>query len=132
MKNVRQKNTQAEITLRKKLYHNGIRYRIHYKSLIGTPDIVITTSKLIIFVDGEFWHGKNWKLQKQKLKTNKSFWIAKIERNIQRDMEINIALTKLGWIVLRFWDKEILKNPEKCVEMIESCIRNCCQSSCSN
>lgn len=118
MKKVKSKNTKAEIFLRKKLWSAGIRYRKNYRKLIGTPDITITKKKIAIFIDGEFWHGKDWKIQKDKFKTNKSFWVAKIERNMQRDKEYGDLLENQGWIVLRFWEKEVLTNIDACINKI--------------
>lgn len=73
---------------------------------------------LAIFVDGEFWHGYNWEAKKAKIKTNTAFWIPKIERNIQRDNENTEKLIILGFHVLRFWDHEIKKNLNKCINKI--------------
>lgn len=110
MSKIRSKNTKSEIALRKVLWSLGIRYRINVKKLPGTPDIVIRKHKLVIFVDGEFWHGYNWQDRKSKLKKNTSFWIPKIERNMQRDRENNERLSQMGFRVMRFWDSEIKKN----------------------
>ncbi len=118
MKKVRSENTKAEILFRKKLWNLGIRYRKNFKKIIGTPDIAITKNKIAIFIDGEFWHGKDWSNQRKKLKSNKSFWIAKIERNIQRDNEYNKTLKEQGWTVIRFWEKEINKNVNECIEIV--------------
>jgi len=79
--------TEAKIIIRKELWKLGYRYRINVKSLPGKPDIVLNKYKLIIFIDGEFWHGYNWLEKKQKIKTNRKYWIKKIERNIERDKE---------------------------------------------
>lgn len=122
MKKVGSKNTKAEILLRKKLWSIGIHYRKNYTKLVGTPDIAITKYKIAIFIDGEFWHGKDWETQRNKFKTNKSFWVAKIQRNMQRDQEYNETLTNQGWKVLRFWEKEVLKNIDECFEKILSCV----------
>jgi DNA mismatch endonuclease (patch repair protein) len=118
MSRVKSKNTSIEILLRKALWHNGIRYRKNYNKLPGKPDIAIIKYKLAIFCDGEFWHGKDWNIKKEKLITNRKYWTLKIERNIQRDNEIDTRLIKLGWTVLHFWGNEILKNPESCIKEI--------------
>ncbi len=98
----------------------GIRYRIYYKQLPGKPDIVFLKKKIAIFVDGEFWHGKNWEQKKEKIKSNSGFWTPKIERNMQRDREVTAALQRMGWKVIRLWDSEINRNLGKCVLKILS------------
>ncbi|MET1249166.1 very short patch repair endonuclease [Sporolactobacillus sp. STCC-11] len=120
MKKIRSTGGKAETELAKALWHHGIRYRRNYKQLIGKPDIVITTKKIVIFVDGEFWHGYDWENQKQKrIHKNREYWIAKIEKNIARDKKIDVTLTQNGWTVLHFWEKhQVLKNLEKCVDKI--------------
>lgn len=108
MSKIRSKNSKPEIKLRKALWSKNIRYRIHQNELPGTPDIVIKKYKLAIFVDGEFWHGYNWKEARENIKSNQEFWIPKIERNIQKDFASNKALRDLGYTVFRFWSHEIL------------------------
>ena len=122
MSKIRSTETKPEQLLRKELWKVGVRYRINVKVLPGSPDIVVRRSMLIIFVDGEFWHGYNWDIKKKKIKTNRKFWIPKIERNIQRDTENTVALKKLGFRVLRFWEHEIKKDSGKCVKKIMSLI----------
>lgn len=116
MSKIRGKNTKPELAFRKALYAAGYRYRIDYKKLIGNPDIALPKYKTVIFIDGEYWHGKNWEERKLKIKTNREFWIAKIERNIQRDKEVNTELARLGYTVIRFWETEIKKNLSICLE----------------
>lgn len=122
MSHIRNKNTSIEIQLRKVLWHEGIRYRIHLKTLPGKPDIAITKYKIAIFCDGEFWHGKNWDCKKESIKTNRDYWIPKIERNITRDNANEKKLANMGWTVLRFWGKEIEKNLTECVNEIKETI----------
>jgi DNA mismatch endonuclease (patch repair protein) len=119
MSHIRSKNTSIEVSLRNALWHEGIRYRKNYDKLPGKPDIAITKYKIAIFCDGEFWHGKNWNSKRDAIKTNQDYWIPKIERNIDRDNEIDKTLQSLGWTVLRFWGKEINKNLEECVEEVK-------------
>jgi len=122
MSQIRSNNTSIEILLRKALWHEGIRYRINLKTLPGKPDIAITKYKVAIFCDGEFWHGKNWESRKESIKTNRNYWIPKIERNIKRDNENEKKLENIGWIVLRFWGSEITKNLLPCVKEIKETI----------
>lgn len=111
--------TKPELILAKALYARGHRYRKNNKTVFGKPDLTFKRIKLAIFVDGEFWHGKDWETRKFDHKTNKEFWFNKIERNIQRDKEVNKELKKQGWKILRFWAKEIEKNLLNCIEIIE-------------
>ncbi|MBT2160411.1 very short patch repair endonuclease [Zobellia barbeyronii] len=115
MSKIKGKNTKPELAFRKALYAAGYRYRIDYKKLIGKPDIVLKKYKTVIFIDGEYWHGYNWEERKPKVKTNREFWIAKIERNIQRDQEVNRELDLLEYKVFRFWETEIKKELDRCL-----------------
>ena len=117
MSKIRGKNTKPELAFRKALYAAGYRYRIDYKKLIGKPDIALPKYKTVIFIDGEYWHGKNWEEHKPKIKTNRDFWIAKIERNIQRDQEVNQELKRLGYTVFRFWETQVKKDLENCLQI---------------
>jgi len=118
MSKIRGKNTKSELTFRKALYAKGYRYRIDYKKLIGKPDIAFKKYKTVIFIDGEYWHGYNWKERKPKIKTNREFWIAKIERNMQRDHEVNAELKRLGYRIFRFWESEIIKELDRCLHEV--------------
>ena len=118
MSHIRASNTKPEIMLRKALWHRGIRYRKNYKELIGKPDIVITRCKIAIFVDGDFWHGKNMDDIEKQVQSNRTYWLPKIRRNRERDAEVNDVLTEQGWIVLRFWESDIKKQLEQCVAQI--------------
>ncbi|MDT7828993.1 very short patch repair endonuclease [Pricia sp. S334] len=118
MSKIRGRNTKPELAFRKALYASGYRYRIDYKKLIGKPDILLKKYKTAIFIDGEYWHGHNWSERKPKVKTNREFWIAKIERNMQRDREVNEELRRLGYTVFRFWESEIKKELETCLREV--------------
>lgn len=109
MKRIRSKNTKPEVALRKVIWHLGFRYRCHDPTLPGKPDLAFRGLKIAVFVDGDFWHGHDWEAKKQRLKTNANFWIPKIERNIQRDQEVNAALADRGWQVVRIWEHELKK-----------------------
>ncbi|MBD3360360.1 DNA mismatch endonuclease Vsr, partial [Candidatus Peregrinibacteria bacterium] len=112
MSRIRAKNTSLEVNFRKLLWQEGLRgYRIHYK-LPGKPDIVFTKKKIAIFVDGCFWH----KCPKcyEAPKTNKKYWLPKIEKNASRDKENARKLRSRGFKVIRIWEHEVLQNPEKC------------------
>ncbi|HJE40455.1 MAG TPA: very short patch repair endonuclease [Limosilactobacillus reuteri] len=112
MSRVHSTNGKDEVILEKLLWHSGIRYRKNFKKLPGKPDIAITKQKIAIFIDGEFWHGYDWKHYKHHIKSNRSYWIPKIEYNMKHDKEVNNQLKQMGWKVLRFWSKQVLKYPE--------------------
>jgi len=118
MSKIRSTNTKPEIALRKALWKLGIRYRLNVSKLPGKPDIVIGKFKIAIFVDGEFWHGYQWEEKKQKIKSNREYWIPKIERNIQRDKQNNRTLKSDGYKVIRFWENQIKKDVKKCVSKV--------------
>jgi len=124
MSRIRGKDTSIEVTLRKALWSKGYRYRKNYKRLPGRPDIALTKYKIAIFCDSEFFHGKDWDALRKKLESGKNpdYWIPKIERNIERDGEKDRLLQAEGWTVLHFWGKDILKNTDECVEIIEETI----------
>ena len=124
MKNIRSKDTSIENLLRKALWHRGYRYRKNYNKLPGKPDIVLTKYKIAIFCDGEFFHGKDWDTLKPRLEKsdNGDYWINKISRNKERDEEVNKKLLFLGWTVIRFWGKDIKKNLDQCIQVIEETI----------
>jgi DNA mismatch endonuclease (patch repair protein) len=119
MSNIKSKDTSVEIMLRKALWHEGIRYRKNFKTLPGKPDIAITKYKIVIFCDGELWHGKDWIQKKTTFKTNRDYWVSKIEGNIARDMATEKKLEKMGWVVLRFWGREIEKKLKDCVDEVK-------------
>ena len=124
MKKIRSENNKNEIKLRKTLWALGHRYRINVKSIPGKPDLAFIRKKVVIFLDGDFWHGYNWEIRKEKLKTNREYWIPKIERNIQRDKEITFKLFNEGWKVMRFWEHEINKNFDNCIKKILCVLNN--------
>lgn len=102
MSHVKTKKNSAEVMLAKSLWHKGYRYRLNYKELPGSPDIALTKYRIAIFIDGEFWHGKDFEQRKLKLKNNKEYWIEKIQENIDRDLKNDILLKQNDWFVLHF------------------------------
>ncbi len=115
MQAIKSKGTKIEVALAKALWSKGYRYRKNNRTVLGTPDLTFKKFKIAVFVDSEFWHGKDWKENKNKIKSNQEFWYNKIEANIKRDKKVNKELKKQGWKVLRFWGKEIEKQLEQCV-----------------
>jgi len=124
MGKIKSQNTKPELKLKRALWNLGYRYRKNLKKLPGSPDIVYSKHKLAIFVDGEFWHGYNWSEKKTKIKTNREFWIPKIERNIQRDKQNNQLLMDTGWQVIRFWENELKKDFDGCINKVISYLQD--------
>ena len=124
MKSIHSRDTSIELCLRKALWKKGYRYRKNYKKLPGTPDIVLTRYKISIFCDSEFFHGKDWEFLKLRLErgNNPEYWINKIQRNIQRDLEKDHDLQYLGWTVIHFWGKDILSHTDGCIQVIVEAI----------
>lgn len=113
MRRIRSKDTEAEVMLRKALWNAGYRYRKNYKELPGKPDIALTKYHIAVFVDGEYFHGKDWdngRREKVLQGDNADYWVPKIERNIERDRENDRTLREMGWTVLRFWSRDVKKN----------------------
>ncbi len=122
MSRVHLKQGKAEVLLAKRLWHLGFRYRLNDKRLPGSPDIAILKYNIAIFVDGEFWHGQNWEKRKPKLKRNREYWIAKIEENIARDIRNDKDLRAKDWYVIHFWEKEVLKDTDGCINAIQELV----------
>lgn len=124
MSRIRGKDTSIEIKLRKALWSRGYRYRKNYKELPGRPDIVLTKYRIAIFCDSEFFHGKDWDIRKPKLEKgrNPDYWVKKIEYNMKKDEEKDKELGFMGWTVIHFWGKDILRNTEECIRVIEETI----------
>lgn len=136
MQNVRGKDTKPEIILRKKLWHLGYRYRKNYKELLGKPDIYLSKYKLCIFVDSEYFHGKDWdctdagypshkykSLREQvEHSTHPEFWTKKIEGNISHDNDVDNQLRSDGYVVIRLWSKDVMRDPDACIESIKEAI----------
>lgn len=124
MKHNKSKDTKPELLLRKELWKRGLRYRKNYKGICGKPDIVFIKAKIAVFVDGKMWHGYDWEHQKHDFKSNREFWIPKIEQNIARDLKVNKTLIEQGWRVIRFWDFEIKKDVVACANKVEQTYRD--------
>ena len=118
---IRSTNTKEEVRLAKALWNLGYRYRKNNKTVFGKPDFTFKQLKIAIFVDSEFFHGKDWGTRK-KPQTNPEFWIKKIERNMQRDIEVNAYLESQNWKILRFWSNDIKKYLDSCILEIQNVI----------
>jgi len=124
MQAIKGKNTGIELALGKALWAKGLRYRKNDATVFGKPDFCFKGLKIAVFCDSEFWHGKDWDTKKLKLKSNREFWNAKIERNIQRDKDVTEKLEADGWTVIRFWGEEIIKDVESCTGLIINVIED--------
>ena len=124
MQAIKNKDSEIELILRKELWKRGLRYRKNVKNVFGHPDIAFIGKKVAVFCDSEFWHGYDWDNRKKDIKSRRDFWIPKIERNMQRDIEVTDVLKSEGWTVLRFWGKEINKDVCKCADIIETAVKN--------
>ena len=113
MSKIRSKETKIELKFKKLL--TGLRFRYQPK-IIGKPDFASKKLKIAIFIDSCFWH-KCPKHFRQP-NSNKSYWIPKIDRNVERAKEINKQLKKDGWKILRFWEHDVKKNPQKCIKKV--------------
>lgn len=118
MQAIKNKDSAIELALRRELWNRGLRYRKNVKSVFGHPDIAFIGKKVAVFCDSEFWHGYDWENRKNDIKTRREFWIPKIERNMQRDIEVTEKLEAEGWTVIRFWGKEIKNDPAGCADIV--------------
>jgi DNA mismatch endonuclease, patch repair protein len=107
----RARDTKAELILRREIWRRGLRYRLHV-TMPGKPDLVFTRSKVVIFCDGDFWHGRFWARRREKLArgANAAYWIPKIEANIARDRRVSSLLRRQGWHVIRVWETDVLED----------------------
>lgn len=124
MRAIKSKDTKEEILLSKALWRKGYRYRKNNRKIFGTPDLTFKKSKIAIFVDGEFFHGFNWEERKYQIKSNREYWIPKIERNIERDKKVNQFLIENNWKVIRFWSSFVKKNLQDCISIIEKVLED--------
>ena len=113
-------NTRCEALLRRELWRRGLRYRLTPRALPGRPDIVFTKDRIAVFCDGDFWHGRDLTMRLAKLSQghNAPYWLAKVQRNVERDRQQAEALEASGWIVLRFWETDILRNAADIAENV--------------
>ena len=123
MSRIRGKDTGIEMELRHALTKRGVRYRCNSKFIFGHPDLSWKGCKVVVFCDSEFWHGKNFETAGKSLKSHREYWVKKIERNIARDKEVNAELTKEGYLILRYWGREIDKNAEGIADEIVLALR---------
>jgi len=115
MSRIRGSNTKIDLKMNDLLGKLGYKYEM-YPKMFGNPDFILRRRKIIIFCDGDFWHGYKYH---EKKKPSKKFWRDKIENNMRRDHRYTRRLRREGWSVLRFWEHDIEKNPDKCMRRIK-------------
>lgn len=121
MSSVGSKDTEPEVVLRKHLWHNGLRYRIHESIADTKPDLVFRGAQIAVFVDGCFWHGCPEHYSEPE--SNKDLWREKLERNQARDRRDDRKLTEAGWTVIRVWECEVRNELEEAAGRIERAVR---------
>jgi DNA mismatch endonuclease (patch repair protein) len=126
---VRCRDTRAEVLLRSRLWAAGARYRKHCGELIGCPDIAFPGARVVVFVDGDFWHGNAWRIRglpslDALFPTRTEWWVSKIRRNMERDKEVTARLTEEGWLVLRFWESDVMSRPDLILSNILMAVRD--------
>ena len=126
---VKSYNTSPEVALRRALWKRGMRYRVNVKTLPGKPDIVFSKARIVVFCDGDYWHGHNWELRgygslEEELARYGEYWQTKIRKNVERDRKNNQLLSEAGWLVIRIWGSEIKADVEKCADQIHQAYIN--------
>jgi len=114
MSRIRGTNTKIDLRMNEMLDNMRYKYEM-YPKMFGNPDFILSKKRIAIFCDGNFWHGYRYN---EKKRLPKKFWRDKIERNMRRDLAVSRKLRRDGWSVLRFWEHDIEKNPEKCMRRI--------------
>lgn len=123
MSRIRKTDTKPELMIRRLSFARGLRYRKYAARLPGKPDLVFATAKVVVFVDGDFWHG--WRFEEWEKKLSSPYWKEKIRRNCERDRQHCACLEADGWTVLRIWEHEVEKDANACVDRIERAVRGC-------
>ncbi len=129
MASIRGRDTGPELALRRELHCRGLRYRLR-SPLPGKPDVVFPGPRVVVFVDGDYWHGNTWRLRGHEsldayldTLSNSAFWRAKITANVARDARVTAALAGDGWRVLRLWESDVVRALDSCADLIERAVR---------
>jgi DNA (cytosine-5)-methyltransferase 1 len=132
---VKSSGTGVELTLQQELVKLGSKFQTDVRVLPGKPDLVLDDQKVAVFIDGDFWHGGQWRRrhltsldQQFEKSTDKSYWVEKIERNIARDFRVTETLLDDGWTVLRLWESHVVKDPEACARMAAGALTQACEN----
>lgn len=120
MSRIKGKDTGLEVRIRSALHKRGLRFRKHLKELPGRPDIVFSRARVVVFVDGDFWHGYRFPSWEHKVS---DFWKKKISKNRERDIRNHRKLQKMGWAVIRLWQNDIERDFDGCIRKIVSLSR---------
>lgn len=129
MSAIRSKGNRTEAMLRSRLHALGLRYRLYVSDLPGRPDIVFRKERVAVFVDGDFWHGRVLIEQgvaalRARLRTpSRQYWLLKFQRRVVRDRQITEELNQMGWLVMRFWETDLRKQPEQTAERVAAAVR---------
>lgn len=126
---VRSQNTQPEIRFRRALRTLGRSMRLHPRDVPGRPDFVFQRERVAVFLDGDFWHGHQWRLrglsslsQQFRGSANRAYWVRKITRNVERDARTNRQLRQLGWRIVRVWESDLKTDPVRCLRRVKRAI----------
>jgi len=126
MRAVRSRGTVPERMLKIALRRHGYRFKSHVRDLPGNPDFVFEDRRVAVFVDGDFWHGRQWKLRNFRSlehqfrdTNNASYWLRKISGNVRRDRRVDRQLRTAGWHVIRIWESALRDQPERCLRRIQ-------------
>lgn len=128
MAKIKSRDTSPELSFRRAIWRRGLRFRVCDNRILGKPDLVFPKHRLTVYIDGDFWHGHQWKTRRlasvddQFSGPTKDYWRAKIRRNVQRDFRVTKENLESGWSVLRFWESDIKKHLEVCVDMTVAAI----------
>jgi DNA mismatch endonuclease, patch repair protein len=127
MAHVRDRDSKAELALRRELHARGIRYRLHASDIPGCPDLVIRRLRFAVFVDGDMWHGNEHRRRglsslSDMFPSNTEFWVAKITNNMERDKRINEQLQSSGWMVIRLWESDVLAAPNEAADRVTAAL----------
>jgi DNA mismatch endonuclease (patch repair protein) len=126
---VRNKDSRAEMLLRRALHARGLRYRLHARDIVGNPDLVVRSRRVAVFVDGDFWHGNAHRLRgldsiEDLFPTNREWWTKKLRRTMERDREVTTRLEAEGWNVIRLWESDVLRNPAEAADRVQLALRS--------
>ena len=129
MSAIRSTGGKTEVALRSMLHRRGLRFRKNYAKLLGKPDIVLPGARVVVFIDGDYWHArvlreKGPEALYDRIKTaNRDYWIDKFTKRVKRDDEVTAALETEGWTVLRFWESDVRGDLEGVAELIAAAVR---------
>jgi DNA mismatch endonuclease (patch repair protein) len=118
---IRSKDTRLELTVRRLLHARGLRFRKHSGSLPGRPDLVFVNARVVVFIDGDYWHG--WRFPNWRRKLG-AYWQQKIEGNRRRDRRNCDRLRRAGWRVIRVWEHQIERDARCCIDRIDEAVRS--------